>query len=346
MKQYARMPDLPATSAASSALPGTDTANQAPARTGAATRTPCAPWWGPARMPFLLLTLACMAWAVACCRWLAQHGGNALHWSDAALATLGALAAHVGTNALNEYVDFRSGLDACTQRTPFSGGSGTLPARPRLAAVALGLGVGGLALSAALGLYFLWHHPASRPLLLPLGLAGLALAAAYTPWITRHPWLCLLAPGLGFGPLMTLGTAAVLLDGPGPQAIATMAVVALLPFGLANALLLLNQYPDIEADRRVGRRTLPMVLGPSRTWPVLALQYLLAYGALLACVGALGLPRPALLGLLTAPLAARTVHGAMHHAHHTAALLPTLRRNVRVCLLTLLLAAMGVAMGS
>lgn len=309
----------------------------------AATR---APWWGPARPSFLLLTLACMAWAVACCGWLARQHGQVLDWAAAALATLGALAAHLGSNALNEYADFRSGLDAQTQRTPFSGGSGVLPARPALANVALGMGVAGLALSATTGVYFLWRHAAAWPVLLPLGLAGLVLAAAYTPWVTRHPWLCLNAPGLGFGPLMALGTAAVLLGGLTAQSAATMGLAALLPFGLANALLLLNQYPDVEADRRAGRRTLPMVLGKERAWPVLAAQYLLAYGALLATVVARDVPHSALLGLLTFPLAVKTVHCAARHANDTPALLPAMRWNVLVSLATPVLAAAGVGGGA
>lgn len=287
-----------------------------------------------------------MAWAVACSGWLAHQHGQVLNWADAALATLGALAAHLGTNALNEYADFRSGLDAQTQRTPFSGGSGVLPARPALASVALGMGVAALALSAATGVYFLWRHAAALPILLPLGLVGLVLAGAYTPWITRHPWLCLIAPGLGFGPLMALGTAAVLLGGLMAQTAATMGLASLLPFGLANALLLLNQFPDVEADRRAGRRTLPMVLGKEQAWPVLAAQYLLAYGALLATVAARGVPPLALLGLLTLPLAAKTVHHAACHANDTAALLPAMRWNVLLSLATPVLAAAGVAWGA
>ncbi|MCH2157572.1 MAG: hypothetical protein MK096_02180 [Oleiphilaceae bacterium] len=33
----------------------------------------------------------------------------------------------------------------------------------------------------------------------------------------------------------------------------------LLPFCLSNNLLLLTQYPDIHADKNVGRRTFPIV---------------------------------------------------------------------------------------
>lgn len=299
------------------------------------------PWWGPARVPFLLLTPACMALGVACCWWLARQGGGALAWPDALLAVLGALAAHVSVNALNEYVDFKSGLDALTQRTPFSGGSGVLPARPELAQAALWMGCTSLGLAMMAGMYFLWRQPAVLPALMPIGLAGVLLVVAYTPWVTRHPWLCLMAPGLGFGPLMMLGTSAVLLG----HWAWPVALMSLLPFGLVNNLLLLNQFPDVDADRRVGRLTLPMLLGKTRCGAVLLVQYGLAYGALLLAVLWLDLPKAALLGLLTVPLALHVVRGARRHADDTPALLPFMGLNVVVSLLTPVLVAAGLVLG-
>lgn len=300
------------------------------------------PWWGPARVPFLVLTPSCMALAVASCWWLARVRGGALSWLDAALAVLGALAAHISVNALNEYLDFRSGLDAQTQRTPFSGGSGVLPARPELAGVALFMGVFTLLWAAATGLYFLWHHAAAMPALMPVGLAGLLLVVAYTPWITRHPWLCLLAPGTGFGLLMSLGTSAVLLG----ELRSEVALLALIPFGLVNNLLLLNQYPDVEPDRRVGRRTLPMLLGRARTWPVLAAQYGLAYASLCGAVLWAGVPPGAWLGALTLPMATKVVHDAARHADDLPSLMPAMGLNVLINLLTPALVALGIVLGA
>jgi len=86
-------------------------------------------WLGVARGRFLLLTLSCVALGVA----LAVRGGaEAISYSDALLVMLGALAAHVAVNALNEWGDYRSGLDLQTRRTAFSGGSGTLVTHPHL----------------------------------------------------------------------------------------------------------------------------------------------------------------------------------------------------------------------
>lgn len=142
-------------------------------------------WLGPMRGPFLLLTPACMALAIVLAWLSTDHAGSAWGW-HALLALVGALSAHVSVNALNEYVDFRSGLDQQTQRTPFSGGSGTLPAQPALASTALWTGLISLSVTGAIGVFFLASWPGSAIELAPLGLLGLLLIVAYTPWVTRR----------------------------------------------------------------------------------------------------------------------------------------------------------------
>lgn len=298
------------------------------------------PWWGPARVPFLFLTPACMALAVAWSGWQLRRQGLALDVLDAALCVLGALAAHVSVNALNEYVDFRTGLDQRTRRTPFSGGSGVLPAQPALAPVALAMGLGGLLLTVGVGLFFLWRQPSLLGALAPVGLAGVALVVAYTPWITRWPWLCLVAPGLGFGPLMLAGTEVVLTGSLTWQGL----MLSLLPFALCNNLLLLNQFPDVEADQAVGRRTVPMVWGRQVSLQLLAAQYGLGYGVLLLGMALAWWPLPAGLAVLTMPMAVSAWQNARAHADDIPGLLPAMGLNVGVTLATPLLAALGVVL--
>lgn len=298
-------------------------------------------WLQSVRPPFLLLALACVALGVACAVHSTPAGARAALGLPAGLALLAALSAHASVNLLNEWSDWRSGLDAQTQRTPFSGGSGTLPAHPHLAPVVGAAGVATLLLSAAIGLGFVLRWSDRWLLLAPLGLLGLALVASYTSWITRHPWLCLIAPGLGFGPLMVAGTAFALTG----HYSATSLVAAAVTFCQANNLLLLNQFPDVDADRRVGRRTLPMVLGRPRCAAVLGAQALAAAAALLAGVASGVLPPAAASGLLTLPWAARSVQLAHRHADEPARLLPAMALNVAVCLLTPLLMAAGLVLG-
>ncbi|WP_290870535.1 prenyltransferase [Aquabacterium sp.] len=303
--------------------------------------TPSLPWWGPARLPFLALTPACVALAVAWSHWRLAALGQSLNGLDLALVLCGALAAHLSVNALNEHHDFGSGLDARTQRTPFSGGSGALPEHPELAPLAWRMGLAGLLVACGLGLWLLARHPAVWSFLVPLGLIGLLLVVAYTPWLTRHPFLCLMAPGVGFGPLMGLGTQLVLCP-PGEGLNATGVALTLIPLGLVNNLLLLNQFPDVEADRSVGRLTLPMRWGRSGCVPMLGAQYVLAYGVLLVLLASRRVPACAALGLLTAPLAWQVWRSVRRHADDIPALLPAMGQNVVVSLITPSLVALGL----
>lgn len=288
-------------------------------------------WLGPARLPFLVLTPACIVLGLACVHWT-QGQVNLL---QATLVLLGALAAHVSVNAFNEHHDFHSGLDALTQRTPFSGGSGVLPAHPELAGTTLVLALGALGICLAVGLYFVALR---RTALLPLGLVGVALVLTYTRWLTRQPLLCLVAPGLGFGPLMILGTQVALTGHYSVTAVAA----SLVPFCLVNNLLLLNQFPDEAADRQVGRRHLLVTIGPKISARWYASFMALAYVSLLLGVLFKALPQGALLGGLTAPLAWFTVRRVLAHAQDVAQLLPALRQNVLINLLTPVLMAVGM----
>lgn len=286
---------------------------------------------GVARAPFLVLTPACLLVGFA----VADRILGRIDLWHAALVLVGALAAHVAVNALNEYGDFRSGLDLMTRRTPFSGGSGTLPAEPRFAPLALALAITAATVTVLVGLYFVTLRGAA---LLPVGVAGMLLVLGYTHWITRHPWLCLLAPGLGFGPLMIMGTAIAL--GAGASMAALFA--ALSPMFLCSGLLLLNQVPDIEADRRVGRRHLAVLWGAARTTRLYALLVAAAHLSLIAAVAAGALPVTALLGLLTLPLAVAATRGALRHADDPQRLLPALGLNVALCVATPVLIATGI----
>jgi len=289
------------------------------------------PLLGTARVPFLILTPACVALGAATAHWTAGRI-NVLH---TVLVLAGAMCAHISVNALNEYVDFRSELDFHTTRTPFSGGSGTLPNRPELARQALGLGVVALVITGLIGLYFVWIRGVG---LLPLGLLGLITIVAYTPWLARVPFLCLTAPGLGFGTFMVMGTDFVLSG----EYSWTAFVTSLVPFFLVSDLLLLNQFPDAEPDREVGRRHYPIVIGRRRSSVIYGAFLLLAHLSVVAGVLLELLPWPSLLGLLTLVLVIPTARGAYVHANDMEKLAPFLGLNVIINVATPLLVAVGL----
>jgi 1,4-dihydroxy-2-naphthoate octaprenyltransferase len=286
---------------------------------------------GPMRVPFLILTPACVLLGIA----TAARSGLPIHPLQVLMVLIGAICTHISVNAFNEYGDFKSGLDARTQRTPFSGGSGTLPAHPNMAKTALITALVAFAIVALTGLYFTWQRGLA---LLPLGLLGMLVILTYTPWLTKYPVLCLVAPGLGFGPLMVMGTHFALTG----QYSLTAFVASLVPFFLVSNLLLLNQFPDVDADRTVGRRHFPILIGRHLSSIIFSTFLVLTYLAIMLGVAFAILPLGALLGLVTLILAIPLLKGAIKHANDIRDLIPLLGNNVLVNLLTPVLVALGL----
>jgi 1,4-dihydroxy-2-naphthoate octaprenyltransferase len=286
---------------------------------------------GPMRVPFLILTPACVLLGAGTAFWVTHQ----LNLAYLIIVLVGAVSAHISVNALNEYFDFRSGLDLQTARTPFSGGSGTLPAQPEAARSALITGLVTLAITAAVGLFFLavrgW-------MILPLGLMGLFLIFTYTFWLLRNPFASLIAPGLGFGVLMVMGTDFALTG----QYSWTAFIASLTPFFLVSDLLLLNQFPDVEADRMVRRRHYPILIG-RRASSMIYVGFLAgAYLAIVLGVALSLLPAWALLGLLTVVLAVPAARTAYQYADDIQRLVPAMGQNVLINILTPILMAVGL----
>ncbi len=286
------------------------------------------------RVPFLILTPACVSVGVGTAVWTT----GTVNVSHIILILAGAICAHISVNAFNEYFDFKSGLDFKTERTPFSGGSGTLPENPGMAHVALSTGMITFAITGLIGVYFLYVRGLY---LLPLGLLGLFLLFAYTPWLTRNPILCLIIPGLGFGPLMVMGTDFVLTG----QYSQTAFVASLVPFFLVSNLLLLNQFPDVEADRSIGRKHFPIVIGNHASSFIYGAFLLLAYLSILFGVILNYLPKVSLIGLFTTVIAVPAFIGALRYSGDAKKLIPYMGLNVIINIVTPVLIAAGLFIG-
>jgi len=283
------------------------------------------------RLPFLILAPACALVGLGTALWTK----GSVNWLYVLLVFIGALAAHISVNAFNEYYDFKTGLDARTQKTPFSGGSGTLPAKPEMARSAFLTASISFAITGLIGLYFVWVWGWE---LIPLGVVGLFLLYGYTVWLAYNPVLCLLAPGLGFGTLMVVGTHFALTGEYSWIAF----VASLVPFFLVSDLLLLNQFPDVDADKSIGRRHYPIIAGRKVSGYIYIAFLLGAYLAILFGVAFGLLPKFALLGLLTLMLAVPVIRSVLRYADDIPHLIPAMGQNVLINLLTPVLVAVGL----
>jgi 1,4-dihydroxy-2-naphthoate octaprenyltransferase len=203
---------------------------------------------GVVRAPFLLLPVTLVATGAAA----AAHDGAFL-WSRTLVALVGLVALHAAVDALNEARDLESGIDLHTERTRFSGGSGTLPAGKMTVRSARLIGYGAFAVGAICGIWFLYELGWS---LLPVFLAGAICVLAYTDLLARTG-VGEIAAGLGLGALPVVGTAMVQGGTLGPAALSVSVPAFLMTFNL----LLLNEFPDELADRDGGRRNLVLLFG-------------------------------------------------------------------------------------
>jgi 1,4-dihydroxy-2-naphthoate octaprenyltransferase len=183
------------------------------------------------------------------------------------LMLFGLISLHVAVNVINEYSDYRRGIDEETEKTPFSGGSGALPEGELEPPSALRLGVVAVAVGTVIFAYLVYHVGFA---LVPIVVVGVAIVIGYTDVLARIG-LGEMAAGLGLGFLPVIATALVQEGTIGATAYAAGIPAFLLTFNL----LLLNEFPDEVPDRRGGRTNLIHLLGR----PTAARLYVLAGAA-------------------------------------------------------------------
>ncbi|HEV8594658.1 MAG TPA: prenyltransferase [Thermoplasmata archaeon] len=257
------------------------------------------------------------------------------------LTLAGAVSIHLATNMLNDNFDFRSGNDqAVTHQNPFAGGGRVLTQGVLNVNAHLAVAFGFLALGSLLGLYLVSQTGTA---LLLIGLVGMFAALFYVapPIRLAHRGLGELFVGLSFGPLVVMGTYFVqtLRFDWGPLFLS-------IAFGLlVAAILWINEFPDVDADVSVGKRTLMARLGYERSVGVYFYLVALAYVLVLVAVLAGGVPPTALLPFLTLPTAVKNYRHLRAHARDPMALIPANAGTVMLTLQFGTLATVGVAVG-
>jgi 1,4-dihydroxy-2-naphthoate octaprenyltransferase len=284
-------------------------------------------WLREIRPKFLLVSVALALLGTSIAWW---DGFFSLRY--AVLAFTGLLLWQVSMQVLNDYFDYRSGVDFQTQRTPFSGGSGILPAHLLRPESVLTFGLLSFALAVPIWVYLII---VKGLLLLPLIGVGAVCVLLYTPVLTR--WrLGEISSGLGLGILPILMFYFIQTGG-----YTTEVVVASIPCGiLLFNVHLLNEFPDVEADKVGKRKTIPIVLGRAKaSWIYLA-GAITVYAWIVAWVAVGVMPMAALLSLLTIPLAIWAARGALGYKDRIL-FTPALWANSLCLIFTIALLASG-----
>ena len=290
-------------------------------------------WIKETRPQFLILSIVLTFLGTA----IAWYHGP-INIGYAVLAGFGLMLTHGSVNAINDYFDYKSGIDLNTKRTPFSGGSGLVPEGKLPLKQALGVGVVTSLVALLIGIFFVIIKGWQLIPLLIIAALGLIL---YTPVILKTPWPEW-SPGFCLGILPIMGFYFI-------QAgtYDWMVLIASIPSGiLVHNLLLLNEFPDVEADRKGGRKTTPVKFGLDAAGKLYRTATILVYVWIVGCViatliaGTTVMPVYCLIALLSVPLALKAMKGSKEYKDMDK-FIPSLDSNVKFILATQMLLGIG-----
>jgi 1,4-dihydroxy-2-naphthoate octaprenyltransferase len=217
------------------------------------------------------------------------------------LTLVGAVCVHGATNLINDYFDYKSGVDRpgapTTLYRPHPLVQGLISPR-----AVLWVSAGLYAIAAIIGLALITLKGAG---LLWFILVGAIASFFYTAGPIKYKYLALgeLAVFLMWGPVIVGGTYFVQRGSLSPDA-----VLISVPFGLLVALVLLaNNLRDIDYDRSAGIATLGTLLGQQKTRVLYQGLILLAYLAIALLIALKILSPWGLLVFFSAPVAFRLI---------------------------------------
>jgi len=258
---------------------------------------------------------------------IAWHGSNKFNWVYFFLTILGIILINVGVNFVNDYFDHTSGLDEENKSpTKFSGGSRVIQDGLISARNILIVGLISLSLAALIGLYL--NSKTLGNVILAIGIIGIFLGYFYTAEPLRLGYTLLgeIITGFCCGPLIVVGSYYVQ-----AQKLSLKPFLASVPMGILVAMILfINEFPDYDADKRVDKRTLVVVLGKDRAIKLYYVFLFLIYPAIIIGVGFGLFPSFALITLLTAPLYVEAIKIARKNFNKIYELLPANAATVKL----------------
>jgi len=232
---------------------------------------------------------------------IAVSVGLALNWQqnfsidpfDAILIFAGVMALHASVDLLNDFWDFKRGIDTKTKRTKMSGGTGVLPEGLLKPSSVYRAGVAFLIIGSVIGSYFVITDGIIVGIIL-----GFAILSIYF-YSTK-----IVDSGLGEffvavkGSMIVIGTYYIQSGEITLESILAGIVVGV----LSSLVLFIASFPDHDADKSKGRKSLVIAVGKEKAAKLFWIFPLLSYSIIIIGVTTNFFPLVSLITLLTIPL--------------------------------------------
>jgi len=250
-------------------------------------------WLRAVRIRFLLASVISVFLGLAINWWQEKT----LNLEFAVLTLAGVVALHASVDLLNDYWDYKRQIDTETKRTKFSGGTGVLPEGLLKPTQVYRAGIIMLIIGALVGGYFIYERGIIIAIIL-----GFAIISIYF-YSTR-----IVDSGLGEvfvaikGAMIVLGTYFV----QNPHITIEPILAGIVSGILSSTVLFVNSFPDYDADKAHGRKTLVIVLGKARAASSVWIFPIASYGIIIGSVITHLFPTVSLITLLTLPIVIRS----------------------------------------
>ena len=208
-------------------------------------------WLRIIRIRFLLASVIAVSLGLAINWW---QTGN-IEIFDAILIMCGVLSLHASVDLLNDYWDFKRGIDTVTQRTKMSGGTGVLPEGLLKPKQVYAAGIIFLIVGAAIGTYFVFTDGIIIGLILAFAVLSVYFySTKIVDWGLAEIFIVIK------GTMIVIGTCFIQTTQITESAILGGIVVGI----LSSFVLFITSFPDHDADKAKGRKTLVINLGKQK----------------------------------------------------------------------------------
>ncbi len=179
---------------------------------------------------------------------------NRVFLAYAALALLGVVAAQISANVLDDYVDYRNGIDAIAIKRGMSGGSRVIIEKRAKPEYVLIMGLSFFFAALLIGAYLTFVYPPILPFLI-IGATSIALYAKY---LVKVPFLSEFSIGVSF---FSISVGTFLVSGLSYSHLVGAGIASILPGMMVGLAGFVNSIPDKKADKIGGRRTCATFMG-------------------------------------------------------------------------------------
>ena len=246
-------------------------------------------WFRVIRIRFLLASVIAVSVGLAITWWYTSN----VTVFDAVLTMMGVLALHASVDLFNDYWDFKRGIDTTTKRTKMSGGSGVLPEgilKPRQVYAG---GIIFLAIGTIIGVYFVITDGIIIGIILAFAVVSIYFySTKIVNWGLAEVFVSIK------GTLIVIGTYFIQTSQINESVILGGIVVG----ALSSLVLFITSFPDHDADKAKGRKTLVIGIGKKRASIIIWVFPAIVYGITISTVIAQIFPVACLIIIVTFPL--------------------------------------------